>query len=155
MKKSFALLTAMTFLFIGCASRTPVTSKALNFKIISPLVKISDAGFIYRYPNRTNLQIYSSGVAILSLNIKDEKVCMNGACDDELSFNSRFFKKEHYKGFLNAILLKKPLYNGSNLVKNECGFIQEIETISYSVCNNEVSFSDRASRVKIDYKELD
>ncbi|MCI6989011.1 MAG: hypothetical protein MR902_05495 [Campylobacter sp.] len=152
MKKIFIVVFAI--LFAGCVQKTPQSSTGLKFTIISPMVKISDMGFLHRYKNEINLQIYSSGVSVLNLYLK-EKVCMNGACDDEMVFNSKFFKREHYRGFLGEILSAKPIYDGRNLQKSDCGFTQIIsDDIKYSVCNDEVSFKDAKFNIKINYKEI-
>ena len=103
------------------------------------------------------MQVYTSGVSVLSLVAKNGQVCMNNACDDEITFNQKFFKKAHYKGFLNEILHGEKIYSGKNLNTTECGFEQNLEGILYSVCENgtkSVKFSDAKENIKINLSEL-
>lgn len=145
------------FIFFGCAKITPRSSKAINFTIISPLIRLSDAGFMHYYANQTNVQIYNSGISVLNLVVRDNKICMNNACDDELVFNKKFFKNEYYKGLLSQILHKQKIFGGANYEKTECGFTQNISKtfIKYKKCNDVVIFNDTKNGIKIILKELD
>lgn len=155
--KRFIFAIFVILLFTACSIKTPLSSKAINFMVISPIVRFSDAGFMHKYLNETNIQIYNSGVNILNLIIKKDKICMNGACEDELVFNEKFFKMQHYRGILNQILNMSQIYNGINLQKTDCGFSQNISKyfIKYEKCNNSVNFIDSKNGIKIILKELD
>ena len=160
MKKSNLILAGILVfgaVFAGCAKLTPQQTKPINFTIISPNLRLSDAGFIRDFKNQTEVQVYTSGVSVLSLVAKNGQVCMNNACDDEITFNQKFFKKAHYKGFLSEILHGEKIYNGKNLSANECGFEQNLEDISYSVCDNgakTIKFHDAKESIKLNLSEL-
>ena len=153
----FTILFSLSAIFSGCAKLTPQNSKAINFTAISPSLKISDAGFIHRFAEKTELQIYNSGVSVLKIDISENKICLNSACDDEPTFNRKFFKNAHYNGFFSEILNHKPIYNGKNLQKTDCGFIQNLSEnfIEYKLCNNSLEFADTKNKIKIKLKELD
>ena len=155
MKKIYIFIAIL--LFAGCAKISPQSSQAVSFTAISPSLKISDAGFIHRFKEKTELQIYNSGVSILKMDISHDKICLNSACDDEISFNRKFFKNEHYIGFFSDILNHRPIYNGKNLQKTDCGFIQNISEnfIQYKFCDNLIEFSDTKNKIKIKLKEID
>ena len=152
---SFAVL-ALGVIFSGCAKNSPQNSQAVSFTVISPTLKVSDAGFIHKFKEKTELQIYNSGISILKMDISENKICLNSACDDEPTFNRKFFKNSHYNGFFSDILNHKPIYNGKNLQKTECGFIQNISEnfIEYKFCNNSIEFADTKNKIKIKLKEI-
>ena len=91
------------------------------------------------------------------IDISENKICLNSACDDEATFNRKFFKNSHYNGFFSDILNHKPIYNGKNLQKSDCGFLQNLSDnfIQYKFCNNLVEFADTKNKIKIKLKEID
>ena len=151
------VILAFVSFFSGCAKNSPQNSQAVSFTVISPSLKIRDAGFIHKFANKTELQIYNSGVSILKMDISENKICLNSACDDEATFNRKFFKNSHYNGFFSDILNHKPIYNGKNLQKSDCGFLQNLSDnfIQYEFCNNLVEFTDTKNKIKIKLKEID
>ncbi|WP_298755684.1 hypothetical protein [uncultured Campylobacter sp.] len=162
MKCSFLAPLALSLLLAGCATTAlkPASTQAVNFTVISPLTRTSDAGFMRKFKNQTEVQIYASGISVLSLVLKDDKICMNGACDDELVFNKKFFGTEHYRGLLGEILDGKPIFGGSDAGGN-C-FEQSLQegSINYKVCRGKdgggrsISFADSKRSVKIKIREL-
>lgn len=151
---TFCLILAVSVLFFGCASKNLQNQKAINFTAISPLIKINDAGFLQNNAKTSEIKLYKSGVLVLEMAVKDGKVCLNSACENEIKFNEKFFKTTHYVGILREILNYKPIYNAKNLIKNECGFLQEINFIKYEVCGENASFIDSKNGIKIKLKEL-
>ena len=135
--------------------------RAVNFTVISPLTRTSDAGFMRKFKNQTEVQIYASGISVLSLVLKGDKICMNGACDDELVFNKKFFGAEHYRGLLGQILDGKPIFGGSDAGERHC-LAQSLQagSIDYKVCRDKdgggrsISFADVKRGVKIKIREL-
>ena len=113
-----------------------------------------------KFKNQTEVQIYASGISVLSLVLKGDKICMNGACDDELVFNKKFFGAEHYRGLLGEILDGKPIFGGSD-AGGHC-FEQSLQdsSIAYTVCRGKdgggrsISFADAKRGVKIKIREL-
>jgi len=162
MKCSFLAPLALSLLLAGCATTAlkPASTQAVNFTVISPLTRTSDAGFMRKFKNQTEVQIYASGISVLSLVLKGDKICMNGACDDELVFNKKFFGAEHYRGLLSEILEGKPIFGGSD-TGGHC-FEQSLQegSIDYKVCRGKdgggrsISFADAKRGVKIKIREL-
>ena len=162
MKCSFLAPLALSLLLAGCATTAlkPASTQAVNFTVISPLTRTSDAGFMRKFKNQTEVQIYASGISVLSLVLKGDKICMNGACDDELVFNKKFFGTEHYRGLLGQILDGKPIFGGSD-AGGHC-FEQSLQdgSIAYTVCRDKdgggrsISFADAKRGVKIRIREL-
>ena len=162
MKCSFLAPLALSLLLAGCATTAlkPASTQAVNFTVISPLTRTSDAGFMRKFKNQTEVQIYASGISVLSLVLKGDKICMNGACDDELVFNKKFFGTEHYRGLLGEILDGKPIFGGSD-TGGHC-FEQSLQegSIDYKVCRGKdgdgrsISFADAKRGVKIKIREL-
>ncbi|WP_298783125.1 hypothetical protein [uncultured Campylobacter sp.] len=162
MKCSFLAPLALSLLLAGCATTAlkPASTQAVNFTVISPLTRTSDAGFMRKFKNQTEVQIYASGISVLSLVLKGDKICMNGACDDELIFNKKFFGAEHYRGLLSEILEGKPIFGGSD-TGGHC-FEQSLQegSIDYKVCRGKdgggrsISFADAKRGVKIRIREL-
>ena len=162
MKCSFLAPLALSLLLTGCATTAlkPASTQAVNFTVISPLTRTSDAGFMRKFKNQTEVQIYASGISVLSLVLKGDKICMNGACDDELVFNKKFFGTEHYRGLLGEILDGKPVFGGSD-TGGQC-FEQSLQdgSINYKVCRGKdgggrsISFADAKRSVKIKIHEL-
>ena len=162
MKCSFLAPLALSLLLAGCATTTlkPASTQAVNFTVVSPLTRTSDAGFMRKFKNQTEVQIYVSGISVLSLVLKGDKICMNGACDDELVFNKKFFGTEHYRGLLGEILDGKPIFGGSD-AGGHC-FEQSLQdsSIAYTVCRGKdasgrsISFADAKRGVKIKIREL-
>ena len=159
MKRKILLLCAILML-AGCAKIAPQKTNAVNFTVVSPLTRTSDAGFMRKFKNQTEVQIYASGISVLSLVLKGDKICMNGACDDELVFNKKFFGTEHYRGLLGEILDGKPIFGGSD-TDGHC-FEQSLQdgSIAYTVCRGKdgggrsISFADAKRGVKIKIREL-
>ena len=163
MKCSFLTPLALSLLLAGCATTAlkPASTQAVNFTVVSPLTRTSDAGFMRKFKNQTEVQIYASGISVLNLILKGDKICMNGACDDELVFNKKFFGAEHYRGLLGQILDGKPIFGGSDTGERRC-LTQSLQagSIDYKVCRGKdgggrsISFADAKRSVKIKIREL-
>lgn len=151
--KNKIIAVFLVILLVGCSTKAPEPPKSVSFTMITPTFKISDAGFVRFNPNKTELQIYSSGVSLLEVSIKD-RICYNKACKDELEFNEEFFKRTQYRGFFNDILKKKPIFNNQGLVKTNCGFEQNLTNISYKVCDNKMRYEDKKEKIKIIIREI-
>lgn len=118
----------------------------------TPMIKINDAGFLKKESKALNLEIYKLGQAFFELKIRDN-ICLNAVCYDKITFNQKFLKNAYYDDILKDILEAKPLWNGKNIQKTQCGFIQKLSGVNYEIfyeiCDNKISFFDKISRVKI------
>lgn len=143
------------FFITGCVTKSQISTKAVYCVINSPLVKLNDAAFVRFRDDDIIVEIYNSGAGVLKFSIKD-KICLNFVCKDKLKFNEMFFKNRHYEDLLSDILRKRPIFGAENLVKNGCGFSQNLSKISiqYEVCDKKVKFIDAKNNIKIILKEL-
>ncbi|WP_432264845.1 hypothetical protein [Campylobacter gastrosuis] len=144
------LFLPLFFLLFGCSLKSPQSSKGYHVTLVSPMIKISDFGFMHEYKNDISLQIYNLALIVAEIKISNN-ICINRGCFSKSDFNAKFFKQPYYDEILSDILLKKPLFNGVNLEKTECGFSQNYKEISYEVCKNDLKFKDK--NVKIILKE--
>ncbi|WP_252989346.1 hypothetical protein, partial [Campylobacter coli] len=96
--------------------------------------------------------VYKLGQAFFKLKIRED-ICLNSVCYSKMVFNQKFFKNAYYEDILKDILEAKPLWNGKNMQKTQCGFNQNLNSanyeIFYEICDNKISFVDRISRIKI------
>ena len=70
-------------------------------------MKFYDKGFITKYSNYTNVQILSTGVSVLNLDIYDNQVCQDiFKCQSLKSFNSEFLHKSYKETFIKELFEK-------------------------------------------------
>lgn len=154
--KPFALSFFVLF-FVSCASKNPAqtsqneSSKAARILIISPLVRINDAGFIHFNKNSAKVQIYSAGAGLFELKIA-EKICVNSTCYERKDFNKKFLGDVYYEKILADVIAQKPLYN-RKVAQNDCGgFSQSFADISYEVCPAKTSFKSKKAKIELVYE---
>ncbi|EPV4111125.1 hypothetical protein ACV52Z_001985 [Campylobacter coli] len=146
---------ALCFIFFLCSCSVKnqnFSSQSLMVLIASPMIKINDAAFLKKENKALNLEVYKLGQAFFKLKIRED-ICLNSVCYSKMVFNQKFFKNAYYEDILKDILEAKPLWNGKNMQKTQCGFNQNLNSanyeIFYEVCDNKISFVDRISRIKI------
>lgn len=67
-------------------------------------MKFYDKGFIFKYDDYTQVQIFSAGTAILDLKIYDDKICRSTfKCQDLKSFNSENLSSSYPDNFLKEL----------------------------------------------------
>lgn len=160
--KMFRYLIGLLFLifsFSGCALKDIKEQKSKFIVMKTPEIKFADMGFISISDDKLNIQIYSSGEAVLSLNIYKDKICSGlFQCMDKKSFNKKIFHQRYPDDTLENIFLAKPIFNGKNLKKTKDGFTQDIlfsgtyiiySQISYTVSNDDIIFHDKTSNILI------
>ena len=70
-------------------------------------MKFHDKGFIFKYKDYTQIQIFSAGVAILDMKIYENKVCKSTfKCQDIESFNRENLSSSYPKNFLRELFNK-------------------------------------------------
>ncbi|TKX32622.1 hypothetical protein [Campylobacter aviculae] len=152
MKKILILFFVLFFISACSLKNQNNFNQSIAITINSPLIRMSDFGFLKKENQTLILEVYKMGQAFLNLKIKD-KICLNAICYNKQVFNKKFFKNEYYDDILSDILNSKPLWQGRNLKQIACGFKQNLKTknyeIFYEVCHNKVSFLDKVSRIKI------
>ncbi|MDD5548291.1 MAG: hypothetical protein PHI79_01705 [Sulfurovaceae bacterium] len=149
-------LLVFIFLMSGCATKDIREQKSKFIVIKTPEIKFADMGFVSTFDNRLNIQIYSSGEAVLSLDIYKDKICTSTfECMDKKKFNANFFNTTYYSNdTLENIFLAKPIFNGGSVKKTDRGFTQKIflyerYDISYTVSNDDIIFIDKTNNVLI------
>lgn len=150
--RAFALVLS-ALVFSSCASKNPeqnskqYESKAVQMLIISPLVRINDAGFIHFNKNDTKVQIYSAGTGLFELKI-GKKICINSTCYVPKDFNKKFLGELYYENILADVIASKPLYN-RKVAQNDCGgFSQSFADISYEVCATKTTFKSKKAKIE-------
>jgi len=140
----FFLLSFLT----GCATKTTPVYISIN----SPVIKISDEGFLKEGPGYKEIVIYKAGFAPVKLLIKEDRICVNNRC-----FNKYLFMRRYFKGFkkdiFDKILNKKPL-SLKFYKKTKNGFLEKSDNIYYLVRKNSVLFKDKKEHITIFIKYL-
>ncbi|AJC86985.1 hypothetical protein [Campylobacter sp. RM16704] len=158
MKNLFQIffLCFLCVFFSSCTLKKP-QSQGVYVVLKTPQMKFADYGFLYERQKSVKLELYNASKALFELKITD-KICINGVCYTKKLFNKRFFNYEYYDDFLQDIILKKPIFSGKNKQINSCGFSQKLLSknydIFYEVCNGNINFSDKKSKIKFSIKSI-
>jgi len=157
-KRTVSLLI-VSFLFAACVPKEYVKQNAALIMFKTPAFKYADMGFIYENEDETKVDIYSSGQALMTLNITKSSVCMSlFECMSKISFNKEVLNSMYPENIVENIFRGKQIFNGESLEKNRNGFTQNIikqgkYNIDYSVLNNEVIFRDTINAIFIKIKK--
>ncbi len=156
MKKSS--LWAILFLVLGMngctkSAYTNQSSAMILFK--TPTFKYADMGFIYESPDELRVEIYQSGQALTSLQIKKGRVCMSTfECMSEENFNARILHASYPDLLLKEVFSGQPIFGKEGYTKNSNGFTQTIAKrgqydIDYRVLKHQISFRDKINDIQI------
>lgn len=67
-------------------------------------MKFYDKGFIYKYKDYTQVQIFSAGTAILDMKIYEDKICRSTfKCQDLKTFNKENLSASYSDNFLKEL----------------------------------------------------
>lgn len=70
-------------------------------------MKFYDKGFIYKYNDYTQVQIFSAGMAILDMKIYDDQVCKSTfKCQDLKTFNKENLNESYEDDFIKKLFEK-------------------------------------------------
>ncbi|MEA1915182.1 MAG: hypothetical protein U9N30_07680 [Campylobacterota bacterium] len=87
--------------FAGCAQNQPQLTQSAKILIKTPSMKFYDVGFVSRFQNHTEVQIYSAGASILQLKIYKDRVCRDTfECQSLKEFNASNLHKSYAEDFL-------------------------------------------------------
>lgn len=76
--------------------------------IKTPQLKFYDKGFISKYLNYTQVQIFSAGTSVLNLKIYKDRICRDTfECENLESFNRKFLHKSYDSQFLKNLFEKE------------------------------------------------
>ena len=71
-------------------------------------MKFYDKGFITKYGNHTSIQILSTGVSVLNLDIYENQICSDTfKCQSLKSFNNEFLHKSYKDNFIKELFDKE------------------------------------------------
>lgn len=143
------LALCLALLCVACSlKKANLHSNAVFVSIVSPQLRLSEAGFLYEGKNEVRLELYKLAQPLFLLRLSDDKICLNGVCYTKKDFHQKYLNS-HYEDFLEDILRFKPLYEGKNLMKTECGFSQNFENGTYSLCDGLLEFKDEKLFIRI------
>jgi len=101
------LILILVFVFTGCFNKEPVLSSSATILIKTPKMKFYDKGFIYKYDDYTQVQIFSAGTAVLDMKIYEDRVCKSTfKCQDLKTFNKENLDKSYDEMFLKNLFDK-------------------------------------------------
>ncbi|PHS41414.1 MAG: hypothetical protein COB07_02780 [Sulfurovum sp.] len=158
MRRSILFLI-ISFILTACVTKNYTHQNAALIIFKTPAFKYADMGFIYENKEEVKAEIYSSGQALMSLEISESSVCMSLLeCMGKRAFNKEVLSRQYPEEILENIFRGKAIFNGENLEKNRNGFTQKIikegkYNIDYSVLNNEVIFRDTINTILIKIKK--
>lgn len=120
----------------------------------------SDTGFLNRYDNLINLQVFTMGELTLDLVVylnKDE-ICTGTLCNSKHGFNQTFLSGEYPDTLIENVLQSKPIFGGKGLKKMTKGFVQKIigkkYAIKYKIWPGNVYFKDVKNGIIIKLRKL-
>lgn len=71
-------------------------------------MKFHDKGFIYKYKDYTQVQIFNFGVAILDMKIYEDKICKSSfQCQNSKVFNKENLNSSYKSNFLKELFDKE------------------------------------------------
>jgi len=149
----------MGFLVSACAPQEYVEQNSALIIFKTPAFKYADMGFIYENEEEIKVEIYSSGQALMSLEISESTVCMSLLeCMGKSAFNKEVLNSLYPEDILENIFRRKAIFNGEGMKKNRNGFTQKVikedkYNIDYSILNNEVIFRDTINTILIKIKK--
>lgn len=97
------LLLVILF-FSSCSINQPIKSQSATILIKTNSMKFYDNGFIKKFPNYTNVQIYSAGQVVLDLSLYDNQICQSTfKCLDIKTFNQEYLNLNSSDNILKKI----------------------------------------------------
>lgn len=80
-------------------------SQSATILLKTPAMKFYDKGFITKYNNYTQLQIYAAGQKVLDLSLYEDQVCQSTfECMDNHTFNTTYLHPSYAPTFLKQLL---------------------------------------------------
>ncbi len=120
----------------------------------------SDTGFLNRYDNLINLQVFAMGEMIqdIVVYLNEDEICVGSLCNTKHGFNQTFLSGEYPDTLIENVLQSKPIFNGKGLKKMTKGFVQKIATkkyvIKYKIWPGNVYFKDVKNGIIIKLRKL-
>jgi len=154
-------LALVGFVLSACSAKEYAKQESVFIVFKTPTFRHADLGFIYVNDEEMKIEIYSSGQAVMSLEVSQSAVCMSMLeCMSKHSFNKEVLSENYPNTILDNIFKGKKIFNGTNVVKMGNGFTQNISNLSkyditYSVLNKQIIFRDTINDVLIKVKRIE
>ncbi len=88
----------------SCSLKQNVSASSATILIKTPSLKFYDKGFITKFKNYTQVQIFQAGKTVLNLEIYKNRVCESTfKCKDLKTFNKEFLSSSYKKNFLKDL----------------------------------------------------
>lgn len=102
-KKIITFISIILFLS-SCAQKQVIHSTSATILIKTPAMKFYDKGFISKFDNYTQVQIYSAGKTLLDMKIYKDKICTSTfECESLKEFNRKYLNSSYKEDFLESI----------------------------------------------------
>jgi len=106
--KNLIFLAIISFFITGCIPKeTIIASNSATILFKTPKLKFYDKGFIYKFEDYTQVQVFSTGIAIFDVKIYDDKICQSTfKCQSLDTFNKENLSSTYPKNFLKELFGK-------------------------------------------------
>jgi len=96
----------IAFIFTSCSYKANIAKSAtIVFK--TPKMKFYDKGFVNKFDEYINLQIYNVGTIVLNINIYKDMICKSALqCMSSKEFNQKFLSSNYEDDFLYKLFSK-------------------------------------------------
>jgi hypothetical protein len=102
--KTYIRFILIAFVFSACSFKDPHISEGATILIKTPSMKFYDKGFIKKYPNHTQVAIFSAGNLILELKIYENRICKDTfECQSLSSFNKEYLSSSYEESFIKKL----------------------------------------------------
>jgi hypothetical protein len=92
----------------SCSYKQANIAKSATIIFKTPKIKFYDKGFINKFDEYINLQIYNAGTIVLNINIYKDKICKSTfTCMSSKKFNKKFLNNTYDDDFLYGLFSKK------------------------------------------------
>jgi len=92
------------FFFTACFNNQPSLSSSATILIKTPQMKFYDKGFIYKYDNYTQVQIFQAGTSVLDMKIYEDRVCKSTfECQSLKNFNKDNLSSSYDDNFIKEL----------------------------------------------------
>jgi hypothetical protein len=153
----FFILWASVVLLGGCALKEYHHSESKIIILKTPQIKFADTGYIRHNGDALQLDLYSGGHPIKRIEM-NHLICVDEGCMTKSSFNTMYLHPSYPDDLLLHVSQGKKIFEGKNMIVNDLGFEQKIQSDGYSilyrVSADEIFFKDRANHIMIHFKTI-
>ncbi len=111
---------SLIFILTACSLKEPYISQSATILIKTPTMKFYDKGFITKFKNYTQIEVFSAGTLVLNLNIYKNRVCKSTfQCQSLKEFNKQNLDVSYEEDFIKKLfdkndkkIVHKDLKNG-------------------------------------------